>query len=110
MNLLGFSVEDTHEHEGEVDWVSLQSSSARLMLANANAPINRHEQAVLFYLYADDLRALRDRLVAAGVAAGEMVDGKPGPSEEMGLSDPDGYCLMIAQIDSARVGHPRGAP
>jgi hypothetical protein len=32
-----------------------------------------------------------------GVAVGEIVDGSPGPAQEMGLADPDGYCLMIAQ-------------
>jgi len=26
-------------------------------------------------------------------------DGSPGPREEMRVTDPDGYVLMIAQID-----------
>jgi hypothetical protein len=54
---------------------------------------------VLFYLYARDLFGLRDRLVAAGVDAGEIVDGRPGPRAEMRVEDPDGYVLMIAQIE-----------
>jgi hypothetical protein len=53
----------------------------------------------LFYLYAADLYALRERLVAAGVAAGEIADGSPGPRTEMRVEDPDGYVLMIAQVE-----------
>jgi hypothetical protein len=37
-----------------------------------------------------DLAALRDRLLAAGVAVGEIRDGSPGPARELGLADPDG--------------------
>ena len=98
---LGLEVSARNEHEGQLDWVSLQSSAARLMLARASAPIDPHAQAVLFYLYTRDLTQLRERLLAAGVAAGEIRDGTPGPRREMGLSDPDGYCLMIAEIDAA---------
>jgi hypothetical protein len=67
------------------------------MLQRAGAPIDRDKQGVLFYLYSDDLAALRDHLLANGVAVGEIVDASPGPAQEMGLADPDGYCLMIAQ-------------
>ena len=69
------------------------------MVAQADAPIHAHDQAVLFYLYARDLAALRDYVVAHGVIAGEIVDGTPGPRQEMRVTDPDGYCLMIAQIE-----------
>lgn len=79
------------------------------MLARAQAPIDRAHEAVLFYLYADDLSALRDRLVADGVQVGEIRDGTPGPSNEMGLTDPDGYCLLVAQIDrQGRFAEPGG--
>jgi hypothetical protein len=37
-------------------------------------------------------------MLANGVDAGEIVDGTPGPRQEMRVDDPDGYCLMIAQI------------
>jgi hypothetical protein len=95
--LLGFSVQDTYHHEARLDWASLQSGDARLMVAHAGAPIDCAAQAVLFYLYSDDLAALRASLVDQGIAVGEIVDGTPGPDREMRLSDPDGYCLMIAQ-------------
>ena len=70
-----------------------------LMLAQDDARIDHRAQAVLFYVYAHDLAGLRDHLVAHGVAAGEIVDGTPGPRNEMRVEDPDGYVLMIAQIE-----------
>jgi hypothetical protein len=95
--LLGFEVNDTFEHEGELVWAWLESEAARLMLARGGGPGN--DEAVLFYLYSRDLAALRDHLVANGLTPGEIVDGSPGPREEMRVTDPDGYYLMIAQIN-----------
>ena len=97
--LLGFELNDTYEHEGQLDWAALESRDAQLMLARASLPIERDKQAVLFYLYADDLPALREQLLAKGVVAGEIRDGSPGPAREMGLDDPDGWCLMVAEIE-----------
>lgn len=97
--LLGFELKDTYEHDGRLDWAALESRDAQLMLARASAPIDRDKQAVLFYLYADDLAALREQLLASGVPVGEIRDGSPGPAREMGLADPDGWCLMVAEIE-----------
>jgi hypothetical protein len=96
---LGFRVTDTHHHAGELDWVAIESGKAKLMLARASAPMAGEEQAVLFYLYSEDLGGLRERLLGAGLTVGEIVDGSPGPRQEMSLADPDGYYLMVAQID-----------
>lgn len=96
---LGFTVVDTFEPDGELAWAFLESDGARLMLARASAPIDHHAQAVLFYLYARDLDGLRDHLVAVGASPGEIFDGTPGPKREMRVADPDGYVLMIAQIE-----------
>ena len=84
----------------EPSWVALDAGHARLMLEHADQPIQARAQGVLFYLYARDLWALRDRLVAAGIDAGEIRDGRPGPDAEMRLADPDGYVLMVAQIEA----------
>jgi hypothetical protein len=80
-------------------WAALESSDARIMLAFADAPIDPGEQAVLFYLYTDDLHSLQQHLRARGAKAGPIRHGTPGPKQEMRLRDPDGYCLMIAQIE-----------
>jgi catechol 2,3-dioxygenase-like lactoylglutathione lyase family enzyme len=97
--LLGFEVTDTHVHEGKLDFAALESGSARTMLVRAAGPIDPRQQAVRFYLYAEDLDALRSHLSEHGVGAGPIVDGSPGPKREMTVRDPDGYCLMIAEID-----------
>lgn len=97
--LLGFAPVSTFEPGGELVWAFLHSGDARIMLARADGPVDAHEQAVLFYLYAGDLAALRDHLVGHGVAAGEIFDGTPAPKQQMRLGDPDGYVLMIAQIE-----------
>jgi catechol 2,3-dioxygenase-like lactoylglutathione lyase family enzyme len=104
--LLGFERTNDHHHAGRLVWVWLERESARIMLALSGAPIVAGEQAVLFYLYTDDLARLRERLLAAGVAAAEIVDGTPGPKRELRVSDPDGYCLMIAESKGQRVFAP----
>ena len=95
--LLGFQVSDTHVHDGKLDFAALESAQARIMLARADGRIDPGEQGVLFYLYVEDLDTYRRQISANGVSAGPIVDGTPGPDREMGLCDPDGYCLMVAE-------------
>ncbi len=101
--LLGFVVRDTYEPDGELAWAWLATDGAALMLARADEPIEPRAQALLSYLYAPDLVALRDHLVAERIrpAPGEIVGGSPGPRREMGVTDPDGYCLVIGQARAA---------
>jgi hypothetical protein len=73
------------------------------MLQLASAPIDPHQQAILFYLYAEDLDGLRDHLLSHGLRVGPIRDGSPGPEREMKIGDPDGYCLMIAESKGERV-------
>jgi catechol 2,3-dioxygenase-like lactoylglutathione lyase family enzyme len=97
--LLGFAVTDTYAHDGELDFAALEGGSARTMLVRAGGPIDPRQQKVRFYLYTEDLDALRSHLIGNGISAGPIVDGTPGPRREMTVRDPDGYCLMIAEID-----------
>ena len=97
--LLGFEVTDTYVHEGKLDFAALQSGSARTMLVRAAGTIDPRQQKVRFYLYAQDLDALRAHLIGNGIGAGPIVDGTPGPKRELTLRDPDGYCLIIAELD-----------
>jgi catechol 2,3-dioxygenase-like lactoylglutathione lyase family enzyme len=95
---LGFEVTDTHRHDGRIDWAALRAAAGALMLAQAGR-VDPAAQGILFYLYSRDLAALRETLVRAGVAVTAIGDGSPGPRQEMRVADPDGYCLMIAQIE-----------
>lgn len=94
---LGFVEGNTHTPEGggEPVWAWLHSGGAQMMLAQATPPIESKEQAVLFYLYCDDVAAFRDRLLEAGVEAGPVTHPFYAPRGEFRVTDPDGYALMI---------------
>jgi hypothetical protein len=96
---LGFEVEDIAKYKDRLSWASLKSGKAEIMLEGTYGPPDPDRQRVLFYLYSHDLAALRAQLLAADIEAGPIEDGSPGPREEMRVTDPDGYVLMIAQID-----------
>jgi catechol 2,3-dioxygenase-like lactoylglutathione lyase family enzyme len=94
---LGFVVGNTSTAEGatEPHWVSLTSGGADLMLAKATAPVDPDEQAVLFYLYCDDIVAFRNKLLQSGVEASPVQHPFYAPRGEFRVKDPDGYCLMV---------------
>ena len=94
---LGFELESVYKYRGTPVWAALQSNGAELMVSTDGDSIDPAGQGVLFYLYSPDLAALREQLVLAGLDAGVIEDGTPGPREQLKLTDPDGYVLMIAQ-------------
>lgn len=105
--LLGFEIGNTVPHEGPLQWAWLYAPRVEdwrlgpnLMLARSGRPLNPGAQDVLFYLYATDLVALRNELLAHGVKASEISYPFYLPKGEFRITDPDGYCLMIAQSDS----------
>jgi catechol 2,3-dioxygenase-like lactoylglutathione lyase family enzyme len=95
---LGFIVVSVYKYRGAPVWAELRSEGAELMVSTDGDSIDPAGQGVLFYLYSDDLAALREQLLSEGIHVGEFVDGTPGPTREMRLTDPDGYVLMVAQI------------
>lgn len=96
---LGFTIKAIFKPGDRLLWVALESEGAELMLTQASTPLEHERQGVLFYLYTHHLRAMRKQLIAAGIQAGKIQDGSPGPRQEMRLQDPDGYVLMVAQIE-----------
>lgn len=94
---LGFVATEIFTPAGQLNWASLVSGKAELMLQRAFSRVT-DPGAIVFWLYSHDLAVLRDQLVAAGVSAGAIVDGTPGPRQQMELTDPDGYTVMVAQI------------
>jgi uncharacterized glyoxalase superfamily protein PhnB len=101
---LGFIVASVYKYRGTPVWAELRSEGAELMVSTDGDSIDPAGQGVLFYLYSDDLAALREQLLANGVHVGEIFDGTPGPREQLQLTDPDGYVLMVAQIEPAEAG------
>lgn len=95
---LGFEVESRWEGDGRTVWAMVRCGDARLMLARAGAPVDPAQQAVLFYLWATDVAALRSRLMGAGVQTGQIRYPDHMPAGEIRLEDPDGYVLLIGQV------------
>ncbi len=94
---LGFDATDVHLDDGATVWVQLRCGEARLMIARAGEPIAPEQQAILFYLFAPDLAALREQLAGDGVPVGEIAFPDYMPGGEMRVEDPDRYVLLIAQ-------------
>ncbi len=110
---LGLTCTQRLEFGGETGWAWLTAGTGDLMLSRASGAIDAGVQAVLLYMYSDDVRALRERLIAGGVEA----CGKPGewraqsrrgqvfevgtphymPEGELRVHDPDGYVVLIGQ-------------
>jgi len=86
-------------HSGGLQWVHLVCEHAHLMLARASGPITATAQAVLFYLYARDLVALREHLLASGVKVSAITYPDYMRKGEIRVEDPDGYVLLIGQSD-----------
>ena len=96
---LGFAVTSVYTYQDQPVWAALASDAAELMVTTDGETIDPERQGILFYLYCQDLLALRTQLLAAGLDPGAIVDGTPGPTQELRLVDPEGYVLMIAQND-----------
>ena len=79
-------------------WAWLQAADANLMIGQASEPVDAAQQAVLFYLYFDDIQATRTELLRLGHAPGEICFPFYMPGGECRLQDPDGYVLMLAQV------------
>jgi len=95
---LGFEVRNTFVPEGRVDptWAWLESEGgAKLMVALADEPVIAGQQAVLFYLYCDDVPGTRAELKESAVAVGPIEYPFYAPRGEFRVQDPDGYVLMI---------------
>jgi catechol 2,3-dioxygenase-like lactoylglutathione lyase family enzyme len=105
---LGFEIGNYVPRDGRpMGWAWLYAPKAadwkrgpNLMLTCSEEAVEPRAQAVLFYLYAADLKALRETLLVQGIAAGEITYPEYLPDGEFRVEDPDGYVLMIAQSAS----------
>jgi hypothetical protein len=119
-SLLGFSCESRFSGvNGVTNFAGMVSGQAKIFLALASEPVIATQQAVLFYLYSEDVAELRRHLLERG-----LLDGGPPPGEGPGLQLPernavfdlrypfympigelrvhdiDGYVLLIGQLES----------
>ena len=94
---LGLVVTAVHAPEGAEDpvWAHLSTGHAHLMLALASEPVDPAQQAVLFYMYYEDIKATHAAMTADGLPVSEITYPFYCPEGEFRLFDPDGYCLML---------------
>ena len=94
---LGFTVENTFTPPGvsEPTWAWLKSNGAHLMVSRGTLSVVADEQGVTFYLYCEDVPAMKLMLERDGVAAGPITHPFYAPRGEFRIVDPDGYALMI---------------
>ena len=97
---LGFQVKSTYETDNGsgLVWAWLECEEAKLMLGLADAPIDASQQAILFYLYVDNVEETRKALIDLNYSPGEIKHPFYLPNGEFRLEDPDGYVLMIGQV------------
>ncbi|MDX2146425.1 MAG: hypothetical protein SFZ23_02795 [Planctomycetota bacterium] len=94
------------------------NSGANIMFAQAGPSLDADAQAVLFYMYCDDIRALRQHLIDHGVTDAGPYCGQPlhllptagkrlvfdvstpahMPLGELRIHDPDAYCILVGQL------------
>ena len=105
--LFGLSVRNSYAEDGKPVWAFVTSpadeandAGARLMLALADGPVDASQQAVLFYCWTPDVRALEAELRGAGVDVGEITYPFYMPAGEIRVHDPDGYVVLVGQLGS----------
>ena len=90
--------------------------SALQPFAQANPDPVPEQQAVLFYMYSENVAALRTYLLEQGVYDGGTYCGGCGPNNgrrvvfeitrpdymrggEVRIADSDGYCILVGQLE-----------
>lgn len=97
---LGFEatqVMTTRELGENPHWARMKCGAGEVMLALATAPIDPAQQAVLLYLYVQDVGAYRDELAAKGVSVGRLERPHHSPAGEFRVTDPDGYGILVGE-------------
>ena len=125
--LLGFEMRSIlRDQDGRASWAWAETKRggsrgvvAQLMFSRTWRPIVPGNQDMFFYMYTLDLHALRRHLLAHGVRDGggptdwETPEGAARatstlfaiqhppymPAGEFRLHDPDGYCILVGQLD-----------
>lgn len=94
---VGFQVGNTHTAPGynRLTWAWLGNGACDLMVTQADGPVDADQQAVLFYLYCDDVVATRNQMMERGIACGQISNPFYAPNGEFRIADPDGYVLMV---------------
>jgi hypothetical protein len=60
--------------------------------------VDARQQGVLFYCWSSDVAHLRRELLGAGIEVRAIEHPSYMPAEEISVTDPDGYLLVIGQL------------
>jgi len=95
---LGFEELNRHTPEGfaKPTWAWLQCGRSHIMVALAEQPVVPSQQAVLFYVYCEDVTVYHGELRSAGVAVSAIEYPFFAPKGQFSVIDPDGYCLTVS--------------
>ena len=96
---LGLALRSSHEHEARTVWAMVGDGKAELMLSLASHPVDPDAQAVLFYLYVADVRALQAELREGGLETGEITHPFYMPAGQLRRVDPVVYVLLVGQLE-----------
>lgn len=98
--LLGLEVRGSVRNpDGTTQWATVFCDRAWLMLTRREHAGEAAHHGVSFYFYSPDLVALRQHLLARGVAVSEITRPSFMEKGEMQVTDPDGYTVFVAQSD-----------
>ncbi len=94
---LGFRVRNTNALPDRLvpNWAMLEGQSAQLMLSLASEPVVPEQQAVLFYVYYNDVEEAHRTATALGLKPSSLTYPFYCPCGEFRVMDMYGYCLMI---------------
>ena len=95
--LLGFELVDIQGELGHLGWARLDCQGGALMFLLAEQPIDPSAQAFLLAMYTSDLPALRQHLLANGIAVPPITYPEYMRSGQFTMKDPDGYLVGINQ-------------
>ncbi len=93
--LLGLELIDTEGPAGRFGWARMHCEGGALMFLLAEETVDASSQSILLAMYAPDLPALREHLLANGVNAPPITYPEYMPSGQITLHDPDGYIVGI---------------
>jgi catechol 2,3-dioxygenase-like lactoylglutathione lyase family enzyme len=96
--LLGFEVISRWPYDDKPGAAFIESGTAKMLLAPASAPVDAAAQAALLYMYVADVAALRKKLTSVGLTITDVTYPDYMPKGEIGVVDPDGYCVLIGQL------------
>lgn len=105
---IGLDVANVHEEDGKLVWAFLTNraadpnhAGARLMLGLRDGDQQMvNPETILFYCWSPDVRQLHDDLRAAGLEVGPIEHPFYMRSGEFQLVDPDGYTIVVGQLDA----------